>query len=134
MEKETPVFEYSNVGFPGLNIIKIRMYEDGILQFEKFEDIEPDIRKEFKIPQEQVKDYAERLIQSGFFDLDDEYSPFFPILDGSRESINLNYQGRSKSVICENSPLPSEKVRDIIDELGDLVTQLLKVPPSLLEF
>ncbi len=115
MAEEKPLLEYQSFSLPpSLSEISIRLYEDGRVETRD---------KEKRISPEQVSAYADRLVQAGFFDFDDVYKSPFKMLDGSSESMTLNYQERSKTIVCKNRRPPSKEFGKVIAELEELVEE-----------
>ncbi len=111
MTQENMVLEYSIMGLPISNGSKIRLYEDGKVElvgigidFKTGERVDGKILKELEVPPEQIKSYAERLVEAIFFD----YKPFPSfILDGLIETMTLNYKGRLRTINSGNQSGPT---------------------------
>ena len=121
--EKKPILEYEFKGLPVPNGKRIKIYGDGIVKIEivgfniesgKYEDGK--VLMEKVISSEEASSYAERLINSGFFELKEEYHG--PAFDGLRESMTLNYKGKTKTVSCQNIRTPSKEFNKIIKELG----------------
>lgn len=115
----------------------IRVYEDGCTQIEgigirpaknnelELEVVDGKILKQFYTSSERIKEVVEKIKSEGFFDLCDRYCNNFGIFDGVDKTYTLNYEGKSKTVKCENCDLPIP-INKIMKELGKLSLDIMR--------
>ncbi len=103
---------------------KIRLYENGKVDFIEidFDAIEmksiEHIQKEITIAPEQVKSYAERLIEENFYEYEHKG---YVVFGNYNESLTLNYQGRTRTV--NKIDRSGSLFPDIVDEIRSLKDQ-----------
>ena len=131
MGDKKPVLEYSATSFGSGT--RMLMYSDGRVEvigvgfdysrelvdekgLKYFEDIDGKVLNDFRISPDQVRSYAERLVQKGFFEFKARYIDL--CYDGVHESITLNYEGKLKTVVSQNR---AGSTFNIISELEALV-------------
>ena len=110
------VIEYSGGGILGSR--KIELYGDGRVKINLTNGAKS-IERPIALSPRQVDSYAKRLVESGFFELDDRYEEM--VLDGFSESMTLNYDGRTKKVECINKLPQCSEYMNIRKELTDII-------------
>jgi len=77
-------------------------------------------RKQVSLPRGKAKELTERLFRAGFFDFKETYQDAYSSLEGPYEIITLNWQGKSKKIICDGTRPSSQEFDKVLEELVSL--------------